>query len=486
MFPKLILKDWYTLLLLLCITFQSYADMSLQTEKNGFQWYLEKTLKSDYGPRNKVYTRRVYSIDKRLLFTTTPPDNVYYICNSSDNKGFFIKYTHNSGNRKYDLYNSDGQFITDLSIPGSADSNDITLINFNGVYYFIVKAYKSPSFVYGVIDEKGNTTVTFSENEITNKIYGLDHPLTNCLLVRENYHEKGLVCPNGKWIIPVQSSNRINASGDMLVLSSNGNNALLDLDGNFLIKDARNISKASDGYNVVLHNGSKGILSTDGSWILSPELGYSDFISFYGPKKATHYKVKDAESHLYGIINSNGKEILPCEFEDIEYIGGDFFKFKSGKHWGVVTSTVKVLIPTSRGYTSIGRYSTVQKTIPFTKPGYTGECNSLGRQLSLVKDTSATNAGSNANSSDKGNNSVSTDSNRSTSSQPPVKQKREKVPVQVWVKCTNCLGSGQCPYCYGQGEYVNTYGQTVDCPVCTNGKCNMCAGHGGHNEVEYH
>lgn len=59
------------------------------------------------------------------------------------------------------------------------------------------------------------------------------------------------------------------------------------------------------------------------------------------------------------------------------------------------------------------------------------------------------------------------------------------VPVQEWRQCTNCLGSGQCPYCYGQGHSVNVYGNDVDCPVCTDGRCSICAGQGGHYEIEY-
>ena len=72
-----------------------------------------------------------------------------------------------------------------------------------------------------------------------------------------------------------------------------------------------------------------------------------------------------------------------------------------------------------------------------------------------------------------------TNSNSSVSS-----NNNKQTPVQVWKQCMNCFGSGQCPYCYGQGVYSDAYG-THDCPVCTDGRCNMCAGHGGHYEIEY-
>lgn len=57
-------------------------------------------------------------------------------------------------------------------------------------------------------------------------------------------------------------------------------------------------------------------------------------------------------------------------------------------------------------------------------------------------------------------------------------------PVQVWKQCWSCLGSGQCSPCFGQG-YIHTYNGPEDCQVCTDGRCNVCAGQGGHYETEY-
>lgn len=56
--------------------------------------------------------------------------------------------------------------------------------------------------------------------------------------------------------------------------------------------------------------------------------------------------------------------------------------------------------------------------------------------------------------------------------------------MQVWKQCMSCLGTGQCSYCYGQGVYSD-YSGTHDCPCCIEGRCRICAGQGGHYEVEY-
>lgn len=98
-----------------------------------------------------------------------------------------------------------------------------------------------------------------------------------------------------------------------------------------------------------------------------------------------------------------------------------------------------------------------------------------------------------ANNNDHSENNISGNSTEeSSNTYTPENESRRReperhetsVPVQVWHQCMNCLGSGQCPYCYGQGHIISVYGDQ-DCPVCTNGNCTMCAGHGGHNETEY-
>lgn len=66
-----------------------------------------------------------------------------------------------------------------------------------------------------------------------------------------------------------------------------------------------------------------------------------------------------------------------------------------------------------------------------------------------------------------------------------VRTYEETIPIQEWKQCMNCLGGGRCPYCYGQGHMINQFGNDQDCPVCTDGRCGICAGRGGHYETRY-
>lgn len=65
------------------------------------------------------------------------------------------------------------------------------------------------------------------------------------------------------------------------------------------------------------------------------------------------------------------------------------------------------------------------------------------------------------------------------------RQYTETVPVQVWLPCGACNGSGQCQVCYGQG-WTYGYNGKKECSACHwTGKCTLCGGRGGQNVVRY-
>ena len=61
-------------------------------------------------------------------------------------------------------------------------------------------------------------------------------------------------------------------------------------------------------------------------------------------------------------------------------------------------------------------------------------------------------------------------------------------PVQTWVQCNICFGSGKCHLCNGSGWDKNAYahGRYTRCFACGgNGRCSYCSGRGGRNETQY-
>lgn len=381
-----------------------YAEMVLHTEKNGFKWYLN--IKQPYS----YIEYDAYSFDKKCLIKGDVNDEIHYFCIAEDDPGRFIYSQYQKGgNYLNKLYDSEGNFIAILDAKQCIDDDNIRCgeikrIKFGSSYYFLIRDYRrGTGELYGVIDDSGRTTVAFGKDEISDKLYSLDGVLEGCLIIGNNYENCGFIRPNGEDIIPKKYGNKAYGEGDCILFYSNNGKSLLTRSGELLIKDAKNITKRDTVFDITLQDNTKGIFSLkDKHWIASPNWGFDYLEEFKGPNKAKFYQVREVSSKQYGIVDLEGNEIMPCEFEYIEYIGGNFFKFKSGPNWGVVTTKGKVIIPTSRGYSSIGKYSSIQKRIPFTKPGYTGECNSLGTQVSLIKAPSTgSRTGTSSNPSNK-------------------------------------------------------------------------------------
>ena len=107
--------------------------------------------------------------------------------------------------------------------------------------------------------------------------------------------------------------------------------------------------------------------------------------------------------------------------------------------------------------------------------GYKGECNAQGRELSRVKvKTDVTNDNINTPQKQEEKKII-------------IEHKHDPIPVNVWVQCNICGGSGRCQTCGGSGIFTGWSGNKTLCEFgCGgSGKCSFCAGHGGHYEVEY-
>lgn len=68
-----------------------------------------------------------------------------------------------------------------------------------------------------------------------------------------------------------------------------------------------------------------------------------------------------------------------------------------------------------------------------------------------------------------------------------VEHQRQLVPVQEWVPCGSCQGTGKCPQCNGTGQnFYNSSNPYEPCLTCGRaGRCVMCAGQGGHYQTFY-
>ena len=197
-----------------------------------------------------------------------------------------------------------------------------------------------------------------------------------------------------------------------------------------------------------------------------------------------YYKV--SKGSRYGLTDSEGKEIVPCEMEALESAGTGYLRYKLNGFWGVMNYTGNIIIPTDRGYTKIGDYVSFTKRFPYEMAGYKGECNNLGVQVSKIRvETPQQNVASNSSSSTT---SSSNNSGNKTTTV-VVEHQHTPQPVQEWQACFSCGGMGTmgCDNCGGSGtKYIGD--RLHRCSRC-NGRgiipCNVCYGSKGQYVTVY-
>lgn len=261
-------------------------------------------------------------------------------------------------------------------------------------------------------------------------------------------------------------------------------------------------------YFEVSCNGYKGIISNDGKWIIHTNQQYGKIEEIMDGFK-TYYIVRKGNNNEYGLLDSDGKVLLSTGYDFLEVENG-FVRYKIDGYYGVADTNGTTVIPTSRGYTYIGKYVSNEGIFHYSLPGYKGVCDNMGNELTknVVEpqekkennnsSNTPVNTGNSSGMMNADNNSINSSQemaknviqeNESSTQPTPAKivvehkhEARELQPMQVWTSCVGCNGSGQCFICHGLGYMMNG----KNCSSCHGrGMCTICAGNGGHNEIRY-
>ncbi len=211
-----------------------------------------------------------------------------------------------------------------------------------------------------------------------------------------------------------------------------------------------------------------------------------------------------------GLYDKTGTEIFSPDYGNLWHLGSNYWGFQINGYCGVMTMQGKVIIPTSRRYTSIGRFIKSQKRFTYSMDGFEGECNHLGQQVSKRRvakpkssttttspsktsssSSSAASSRTSSTSSSTTSNSASTSNNNSGNNTTTihVEHHHDPVPVQQWQACWACGGMGTmgCDGCGGSGtKYIGN--RLHRCGLC-NGSgirpCNICYGNKGQYITVY-
>lgn len=320
----------------------------------------------------------------------------------------------------------------------------------------------------GIVDSNGEIILKAKERQYLIDFGSIDNNKKLYLVKDYDVDGEGVVKEDGNWFIPLTKGRRISRHDTPLYYEISDNEILSRMDAN-------------------------------GKWIITPDKGCRSIKEMEINSK-TYYLVSKAKySGPYGLLSATGNQIFPCEYEQLSHAGGQFLKFKIGSYYGIMKLNGDVVIPTSRGYTSIGNYVSSQNVFAYTANGYKGEVDGNGVEKSRIKVAATTTSSSSGktNSTTSSSSSTTTTSSSSSTSNTQsgtstqqtiiVEHKHDPQPMQVWHQCGVCYGSGMCRSgCNGTGWFTGYSGNSTLCIGCGgSGRCQFCAGQGGHYEVEY-
>lgn len=385
-----------------------------------------------------------------------------------------------------------------------------SFVNENNSVEFGISSTSIKKYMAGIRNSDGYLILESKDGRKINKIRNKKY------WIIEEGSKKGLINGQGKWIIPLGNLySDIESIGDVYIkIKRNDFFGVITLDGKEIIPISRGyISITNFDSNkrtfAFSKKGYTGICNDHGIEISSTKLpttaddikengGFTSVVAVNNG--STKYYIVKKNGH-YGLTDSEGRELIPCEMDALESAGDGYLKFKLNSFWGLMNYQKKILIDTSRGYTYIGNYVSLTKRFPYEMDGYKGECNQLGQQVSKIRytkpkttsTTSSPSASSSNNSSSSNSSSSSTNSNSNSSNSDSgnktttvvVEHHHDPVPVQEWQQCTVCWGSGTCPDCAGSGtKYVGD--SLKRCWRCGGrGKCSSCSGQGGRYYTVY-
>ena len=209
----------------------------------------------------------------------------------------------------------------------------------------------------------------------------------------------------------------------------------------------------------------------------------------------THIKLCEVICDAKGkeILNMQGKDIMA--YPSIQNKLYFYFNLRLGNKKGIANANGDILVDFTpmdkneyiyydceNGY-FYSRVNDSKKILAKVSPERLKD-NPFKDNITTMSSNSSHHSSFSNNSNSSNSNSSNNNSGNKTTTV-VVEHHRDPVPVQEWVQCTTCWGSGTCPDCAGSGtKYIGD--NLRRCWRCGGrGKCSSCSGQGGRYYTVY-
>lgn len=224
---------------------------------------------------------------------------------------------------------------------------------------------------YGLADSQGRIAVQPEFGSLGDISDGLIPAITTKAMYQPTDSEThkrvsennwGYIDATGKFVIPPKFSNAHSFKNGVAIATVDGLSGLIDNKGNWIVRPAFN-NMFSVGKNFVVSNdrGKRGMISATGKWLLQPIYGainnLDNGVGYYNSpirnasyssseldESAKFFKIFLSEKNLYGVIDADGKIMLPAEYDDVLSFHNNVAQIKVAGKVGFVTPDGKAII----------------------------------------------------------------------------------------------------------------------------------------------
>ena len=215
---------------------------------------------------------------------------------------------------------------------------------------------------WGYIDQAGNEVISFQYSRINNFSNGV------AIVQQDGY---SVIDKTGKELTERKYDYIRNFSEGFAAVRAvapgpfydyySGKWGFIDMTGREVIScQYRDVTDFSDGFASVELTNECNIIDTVGQYVFPENLKYDSVKKFSEGFAVVYTYVQEGtvggkpyRVPKYGVIDTAGKEVVPCIYDSIDAFEGGTARVKMGNQWGLIDTAGKAVIPFLTGFNSL-------------------------------------------------------------------------------------------------------------------------------------